>query len=395
MAAQPEQRGEPVRIAIFSLAIRYVKKLLILLVAIGVPAGAGYYWKRSTAPAPAQKIAGPAPGAKPARAAPVKAGIVATGRISEEVSAVGTLLANESVMIRPETEGRISAIHFAEGQLVKAGARLVSLDSSEVEAQLAAIKAELNLNRNRMRRAEELQAKNFISAEALDVARENLNQSLAKQSEIQAKLDKMTIKAPFEGVAGLRQVSPGAYVKAGQDIARLEGIGTLKLDFRVPEIFLRKIRASQEAQVTVDAFPGESFRGAIYAIEPAVDEQTRTVLLRARIPNPGVRLKPGMFARVMLVLDIRENALLVPEQALVPRGGDRFVFRVADGKAMLTKVEIGLRRPGIVEVVQGLKAGDQIVVDGQLRLQDGSAVTVMADKPPAATAEAPKATETK
>ena len=371
-----------------------MKKLLFLLVAVGVLAAGGYYWQRAAVP-PAQKVAVSPPGGKPARALPVKAGRVATGRISEEVSAVGSLLANESVMIRPEVEGRIRAIHFAEGQLVQAGGRLVSLDSSEVEAQLAAVKAELNLNRNRMRRAEELQAKNFISAEALDVARENLNQSLAKHSEIQAKLDKMTIKAPFEGVAGLRQVSPGAYVKAGQDIARLEGIGTLKLDFRVPEVFLRKIRTSQEAQVTADAFPGETFRGAIYAIEPAVDEQTRTVLLRARIPNPGVRLKPGMFARVMLVLDTRENALLVPEQALVPRGGDRFVFRLADGKAVLTKVEIGLRRPGVVEIVQGLKAGDEIVVDGQLRLQDGSAVTVMADKPPAATAEAPKATATK
>jgi membrane fusion protein (multidrug efflux system) len=170
-------------------------------------------------------------------------------------------------------------------------------------------------------------------------------------------------------------------VKAGQDIARLEGIGTLKLDFRVPETFLRKIRTTQEAQLSVDAFPGESFRGAIYAIEPSVDEQTRTVLLRARIPNPGARLKPGMFARVNLVLETRENALLVPEQALVPRGNDRFVFRLLDGKAVQTKVEIGLRRPGDVEIVKGLKAGEAIVTDGQLRLQDGSAVTVIADKP--------------
>ena len=371
-----------------------MKKLLWVLIAVGVLAGAGYYWKVAAGRASSEKAAGSPPGASAPRALPVKAGIVATGRISEEVSAVGTLLANESIIIRPEVEGRISAIHFAEGQLVRQGVKLVSLDSSEIEAQLSAIRAELNLNRSRMRRAEELQAKNFISAEALDVARENLNQSLARQSEIQAKLDKMTIKAPFEGVAGLRQVSPGAYVKAGQDIARLEGIGTLKLDFRVPEIFLRKIRTNQEAQVSVDAFPGESFRGAIYAIEPAVDEQTRTVLLRARIPNPGVRLKPGMFARVNLVLDTRENAMLVPEQALVPRGTERYVFRLVDGKAVLSKVEIGLRRTGEVEIVRGLKAGDSIVVDGQLRLQDGSPVTIFADKPPAATAAA-KAGETR
>jgi membrane fusion protein (multidrug efflux system) len=372
-----------------------VKKVLLLLVAVALLAGAGYYWKVSAGRASTAKTAGPPPAASAQRALPVKAGLVVTGRITEDVTAVGTLLANESIMIRPEVEGRISGIHFAEGQLVRQGARLVTLDSSEIEAQLAANKAELNLNRNRMRRAEELQAKNFISAEALDVARENLNQSLARQSEVQAKLDKMTIKAPFEGVAGLRQVSPGAYVKAGQDIARLEGIGTLKLDFRVPEIFLRKIRTNQEAQVSLDAFPGEAFRGAIYAIEPAVDEQTRTVLLRARVPNPGVRLKPGMFARVTLVLDTRENAMLVPEQALVPRGTDRYVFRLVEGKAALTKVEIGLRRPGEVEIVRGLKPGDNIVVDGQLRLQDGSPVTIFAEQPAAATAEGPKASETK
>ncbi|MCW5604383.1 MAG: efflux RND transporter periplasmic adaptor subunit [Burkholderiales bacterium] len=356
-----------------------MKKLLLFALAVGLLGAAGFYWKHTTS-SPVRKPAAKAGNETP-RGLPVKTGVVETGSISEEASAVGTLLANESVMIRPETDGRIAAIHFSEGQLVRGGENLVSLDSSEVAAQLAAVEAELTLNRSRMKRAEDLQAKNFISLQALDEARESLNQSIARQMEIKAKLDKMTVKAPFEGVAGLRQVSPGAYVKAGQDIARLEGIGTLKVDFRVPEIFLRKMRSNQEVQVSVDAFPGETFRGAIYAMEPAVDEQTRTILLRARIPNPGVRLKPGMFARVNLVLDTRGNAVLVPEQALVPRGGERYVFRVVDGKAVMTKVEIGLRRPGKVEILEGLTAGETIVVDGQLRLQDGSAVAVMAEKP--------------
>lgn len=358
-----------------------MKKLLLFLLAAAVLGGAGYYWKYSPSSSAALKTPTPAAAAAPKPGLPVKAGIVKAGAISEELSAIGTLLANESVMIRPELDGRIAAIHFSEGQAVRQGEKLVSLDSSEIVAQLAGVNAALSLNRSRMKRAEELHGKNFISAQALDEARENLNQSLARQAEIQAKLDKMTIKAPFEGVAGLRQASPGAYVKAGQDIARLEGIGTLKLDFRAPELFLRKIRVNQEVQLGVDAFPGESFRGAIYAIEPAVDEQTRTVLLRARVPNPGVRLKPGMFARVNLVLETREQAVLVPEQALVPRGTERFVFRVAEGKAVLTKIEIGLRRPGEVEVAQGLAAGETIVIDGQLKLQDGAAVTVLADKP--------------
>jgi membrane fusion protein (multidrug efflux system) len=360
-----------------------VKRLLILMLALGVLGGVGFYWKHSTsspAPKPESKAALKS---GPPKGLPVKVDNVRAGTIREEVSAVGTLLAHESVMLRPEVDGRIAEIHFTEGQSVRKGAKLVTLDASEIEARLAAADAEVNLNRGRLKRAEELHGKKFISAQALDEARENLNQSSARQAEARARLDKMAIVAPFDGVVGLRQASPGAYVKAGQDIARLEGLGLLKVDFRVPEVFLRKLRAKQAVQVTVDAFAGEEFRGTIFAIEPAVDEQTRTVLVRAQIPNPGVRLKPGMFARVSLVLDTRENALLVPEQALVPRGAERFVFRVADGKAVMTKVETGLRRPGEVEIVNGLTAGEAIVVDGQLRLQDGSAVAVMAEKPKA------------
>jgi len=355
-----------------------MKRLILSLAAVAVLCAAGFYWKFFSSASSAPK---PAASAKGGLAIPVKVGVVRSGTISEEISAVGSLLANESVMIRPERDGRITAIHFTEGQLVRKGEKLVSLDTAEIEAQLAAVTSEMNLNRSRLNRAEELHEKKFISAQALDDAREAMNQSTARHAEVKARLEKSAVIAPFEGVAGLRQVSPGAYAKAGQDVARLEGIGTLKLDFRVPELYLGRIRPRQEVQVRLDAFTGEAFRGEIYAIEPSVDEQTRTVLLRARVPNPGARLKPGMFARVILVLETRENALIVPEQALVPQGADRFVFRLADGKAMMTKIELGLRRPGEVEIRGGLTAGDTIIVDGQLRLRDGSPVSVLADKP--------------
>lgn len=352
-----------------------MKRLVLLLLAIAVLGVAGYFWKRSTTPVAAPVAKGASKGV------PVKAGAVRIGTISEGASAVGSLLANEAVMIRTERDGRIAAIHFTEGQLVRKGEKLVSLDTAEIQAQFAATASELTLNRSRMKRAEELHEKKFISAQALDDAREALNQSVARHAEVKARLDNSTVVAPFEGVAGLRQVSPGAYVKAGQDIARLEGIGTLKLDFRLPELYLGRIRTGQEVAVRVDAYAGENFRGEIYAIEPAVDEQSRTVLLRARVPNPGVRLKPGMFARVVVVLETRENALIVPEQALISQGQDRFVYRLADGKAVLTKIEPGLRRPGEIEVRGGLEPGDTIVIDGQLRLRDGVPVTVLTDKP--------------
>ena len=355
-----------------------MKRIAYLAAAVALLLGAGLLWRHYSQPRPAPAAK---PAAAPARALPVKVATVRTETLTDAVTAVGTLLANESVMIRPEIDGRIEAVHFQEGQLVRKGDRLVSLDAAEVNAQLTSAIAAANLNRSRLKRSEELFEKKFISAQALDEARENLNQTNAREAEVRARLAKTEIRAPFEGVTGLRQVSPGAYVKAGQDIARLEGIGTLKLDFRVPEAYLRQIRSGQSVTVTVDAYAGESFSGTIYAIEPSVDEATRTVLLRARLPNPGVRLKPGMFARVSLVLAQRENALVVPEQAIVPRGDGRYVFRVVEGRAVLTKVETGLRRPGEVEVTGGLEAGQIIVADGQLRLQDGVAVSLPAPKP--------------
>lgn len=346
------------------------------LAVLGLLVGAGWWWKAS-GPGAVNAKPPPGPATQGPPAVTVRVAQATRGNLREEVGAVGTLLANESVMIRPEVDGRIREIHFSEGQSVAMGAKLVTLDTTEVEAQLKAADADVTLNQSRLRRAEELKEKNFISGQALDDARENLNQSLARQAEIRARLDKLVIRAPFEGVAGVRQVSPGAYVNKGQDIARLEGIGTLKLDFRVPEVFLSRMRPGQEVVLSVDAYPGEQFRGEIYAIEPAVDEQTRTVLLRAKVPNPAVRLKPGQFARVSLLLGTRENAVIVPEQAIVPRGQEFFVFRVVDGKAKLTRVELGLRRPGQAQIASGLDAGDTVVTDGQQRLRDGGAVKVV------------------
>lgn len=327
------------------------------------------------------------PAGKP-QGLPVKAVPVKVSTVTTEVSAVGTLLANESVMIRPEITGRVAAIHFSEGQPVAAGAKLVTIEPGEYQAQLAASSADAKLNRQRYQRAEELFTKGFISSQALDEARGNLDKSMAREAEDRARLAKTQLRAPFSGIVGLRQVSPGAYVQPGRDIARLEDLSRIKLDFRVPEVYLNKIRQDQEVGVKVDAFPNEQFRGRIYAVEPVVDEQTRTVLLRARIPNPALKLRPGMFARVRLTLGARANAMVIPEQAIVPKGQDSFVFRVVAGKARLTKVRIGQRGPGEVEILDGVAAGDTVVTDGQIKLQDGAPVTVMSPVPrPAAPAQ--------
>lgn len=318
---------------------------------------------------------------------PVKAAPVRIGTVTQEVSAVGTLLASESVMIRPEVAARVKEILFTEGQAVAKGARLVVLDSAEVQAQLAGSTSDVRLAQSRAERAEELFKKNFISQQALDDAREAYRKSSARRQEDEVRLAKMEVRAPFAGIVGLRLVSPGAYMKAGEDLARLDAIDLVKLDFRVPEVFLAQVKKDQVVNVRVDAFPGQQFTGRVYAVETTLDEKTRTAMLRARIANPGTRLRPGMFARVSLPVGQREKAVLVPEQALVPRGDRNFVYRLVDGKAALTPVELGSRNPGEVEIVKGLAAGDIVVTEGQIKLQDGAPLMVLPDKPPAAKPE--------
>ncbi len=358
--------------------IRNVAILAVLVTAALATAGcsskndatAGTAGQKSDAAKPAAQAAKP-------MGLPVKAVPVEVGKVSDEVTAVGSLLAEESVIIRPEMDGRIVSLHFKEGQAVAAGTRLVSIDSSEFEAQAAAVRADLKTEEQRLVRTKELHQQNFISKDALDVQLGAVDRLKAHLAEAESRVAKTVIRAPFSGTVGLRMISPGAYVKAGTDIVRLESIGTIKADFRIPELYMSKLGSNQEIAIRLDAYPGEEFRGRIYAVEPVVDEQTRTILMRARIPNKGNKLKPGMFVRVAVTLANRPNAIIVPEQAIWPQGQDNFVFRVVDGKAALTKIQIGNRQPGRVEIIQGLNATDTVVTEGQIKLRDGAPVMVM------------------
>lgn len=356
--------------------------ILLALVTLGLVAGCG---SKSDATA-GEKSAE----AKPAAAAapkpqglPVKAVPVQVGKVSDDISAVGSLLAEESVIIRPELDGRIVGLHFQEGHFVTAGTRLVTIDSTEFEAQAAAVRADLRTEEQRLKRTRELHEQNFISKDALDVQVGAVDRLKARLAEAESRVAKTVIRAPFSGTVGLRMVSPGAYVKAGEDIVRLESTGNIKADFRIPELYMSRVRPNQEISVRLDAYPGEEFRGRVYAVEPVVDEQTRTLLMRARIPNKGNKLKPGMFVRVIVTLENRPNAIIVPEQAIWPQGHDNFVFRVVDGKAALTKIQIGNRQPDRVEIIEGLSPTDVVITEGQIKLRDGAPVTVMAPPAPA------------
>jgi membrane fusion protein (multidrug efflux system) len=325
------------------------------------------------APAIARPAGAPPGGGSPGGVA-VEVVKVALDTASDTVSAVGTLRSNESVVVRPEVSGRIASINFQEGGRVEKGAVIVALDASVQEAELAQARASLALRQQSLARTQDLMRDKYVSQSALDEAVANLRVAEANVQLAEAKRDKMRIRAPFAGVIGIRKVSAGDYVKEGQELVTLEDTSALKVDFRVPEVLLARVGRNQSLELTTEAVPGRRFAANVFAIDPVVDENGRALFLRARLKNEEGRLRPGMFVRVQLLLDERKNAMMVPEESLVPVGDEQFVFRVTDGKAERLKVRTGLRRGGRVEIREGLAPGDTVVTAGQIKLRDGVAV---------------------
>lgn len=311
----------------------------------------------------------------------VEARPVQRGPVSEALTAVGTLISNESVILRPEISGRVSGIHFAEGAPVRHNALLVTLDDAIVAAEVAEARTNLELSKRNFERARELFRNRAGTERSLDEAKAKLDSDVARLELVLARQGKARITAPFDGILGLRRVSVGDFVNAGDDLVNIESIDPIKIDFRLPERNLAMIAAGQAIDITVDAFPGRSFKGEIYALDPQIDTAGRSIAMRARIGNHDGVLRPGLFARVSVIVNDRPQAITVPEQAIISFGGNRFVFRVVDGVARRAKVTLGLRRMGMVEVVEGLAADDVVVTAGQLKLKDGAPVTVLAPPP--------------
>lgn len=346
----------------------------------------------ATALASASALAQPGPGGGAPPPTPVETTTPTIASVSDEVTAVGTLRAAESVMIKPEFAGRIERIHFDEGMRVAKGAPLFTLDGSLVKAEVREWEANVAQSRREAARASELIERKLISQSDLDTKRSQLQVNEARLSSAQTRLSKTVIKAPFTGVAGLREVSPGEYVEAGRTLVTLTQLDPIKLDFRVPEIHLSRVAAGQAVKVEVDAFPGHRFAGVVYAIDPQLDPNGRSVVLRATIDNTDDRLKPGLFARVALAFGERAAAMLVPEQALWPVGAKQNVYVAEDGKAALKEVEIGVRRNGMVEILKGITPQSVVITAGQIKIGPGAPVqpipAQVAAKVPAANAPA-------
>jgi membrane fusion protein (multidrug efflux system) len=354
----------------------------VIAVAALVAAATLAWWVQQrpsmSASAPAPGEARPANGGAPVgRGGPaaVEVGVVEAMRIVDATESVGTLRSRQGVMVRPEVSGRVAALGFSDGKPVRRGQLMLQLDDTLQRAQLQQAEAQAGIARTQLARNRELVAQGFVSQNAVDQSVAALDVAAAQVALAQAQLARLRVLAPFDGQAGIRQVNVGDYVRDGADIVSLVDAGQVWVDYRLPERYAARVRPGLTVTVALDALPGHRFEGRIEAVEAQVDVDGRALLVRARLDNRDGMLRPGMFARARTVFGVREQALVVPEEALVPDGGKQFLLRVVDGAGgpVVERIEaqIGMRVSGKVEILAGLKAGDRVVTAGQSRLMRG------------------------
>ena len=365
---------------------------MVAVVGIAAASGAAWWYQKPkasndaatgapSAAAPAQGSASAAAGAKPPTVEVAKVEVV---KLTDDTQAVGSLRSRRGVVLRPEVSGRITQLNFTDGQRVRKGQVLVQFDDQLPLAQVQQSLAELSIALANQKRNQELVAQNFISQRSLDESAANLQVAQAKLSLAKATAARLKILAPFDGIAGIRQVNVGDYLKDGADIVNIEDIEAIYVDFRLPERFQSKVKRGQTALLDIDALPGSKYTAQVQAIDPLIDANGRSVGVRACIDNRRLELRPGMFARVNTVFGVRDNARVIPEEAIVPQGSRQFVIKLLDGPNGQTRttqrveVKVGLRSPGKVEILEGLEPGDTVVTTGQQRVQrDGTTVTVV------------------
>jgi membrane fusion protein (multidrug efflux system) len=370
-----------------------LKALYTVVAVVGIAIAGGLAWwvqhrpAAGVAHAPAAAPPGPAgmarapaggPGAGPPSAGgpvTVEVGRAVAMTIEDDVAAVGTLRARQSVMLRPEISGRVVALGFRDGERVKAGQVLVQLDDRLQAAQLQQAQAQAAIARTNLQRNRELLAQNFISQSAVDQSAANLEVAEAQVALAQAQFARTKVVAPFAGVVGIRSVDVGDFVKDGADLVAIEDTSSLWVDYRLPERFIPRVRPGQAVEVVLDAAPQMRLQARVEALDSQVDAGGRSLLVRARLDNRDGGLKSGMFARTRTVFAARTDAVVVPEEALVPQGDRQFLIKVVDGPngkmSQRLEARVGVRLPGRVEVLEGVAAGDLVVTAGHGRLMRG------------------------
>ncbi len=304
-------------------------------------------------------------------------GLVMKGQeLKNQINITGTILADESVQLNSEVAGKVNEILFEEGQFIKKGKLLVKLNDDEIKADLERLQFILELNKDNEFRQKQLLEIEAISREEYETALTTLNTSLAEIRVMQARLEKHYIKAPFDGIIGLRSISVGSYLNPGNPIADLSKINPVKVDFNVPSKYLQLVNEGDQINFTVDAYPEKTFTGNIYAIEPQIDPQTRSIRVRAIAGNENDELFPGQFAKINLILETIPDALMIPTEAVIPELNGQRVFLYHNGKVGSQSIQTGIRTEENVQVVEGINPGDTVVTTGILQINQGSEVNI-------------------
>ena len=309
-------------------------------------------------------------------ATPVTAYTVSEVKFPVVVEALGTANANESVMLTAQKSDIVQSIEFDDGDLVEKGQLLIKLSDREERARLNELDINLQEAKRQLKRIDNLAQKSVASKQLLDEKEANVKALKAQLEVAKAQLEELELRAPFSGLLGVRQVSLGALVMPGDLIATLDDLHIIKMDFTIAESHLPSVRKGQQVSATSAAYPGETFEGEISSIASRVDPVTRAIQIRAIIDNKDLKLRPGMLLQINLEKDIL-NTLTLPEGALVPIEDKQFVFVIKGDKVERQEVKVGLRKPGIAQITSGLKEGDQVVIEGALRLREGSVVNVL------------------
>ena len=310
------------------------------------------------------------------RVVAVKMVPVVLAEFIESVEAVGTARANEQVVITSKYSDLVDEIYFDDGQTVEKGAVLVKLNNQEELAKVSELKANLSESQAHLKRLSELLASRATSKSLVEQQEAKTKAIEAQLTSARAKLSNLTIRAPFSGVLGFREVSKGAYIDAGSVITRLDDLSVIKVDFHLPERLLTHIHVGQQISAVNTAYQGKEFIGKISAIDSRIDSSTRSIKVRATINNKALKLHPGMLLKISVLLQV-ENILQLPESSIIPIEDNHYVFAVSDGKAVRKAIQIGRRHPGVVEVISGLVEGEEVVVEGALKLRNGSAVSII------------------
>lgn len=305
---------------------------------------------------------------------------VRVDHFSDRLEALGTLVANESVELTATVSETVNAIHFDDGERVERGQVLIEMTNREEHAQLEEARATLNEAKRQYQRIKSLEAQGTAAKSLLDQRNREWETARARLAAIESRLADRLIKAPFAGVLGLRDLSVGALVQPGDLITTLDDDSVMKLEFQIPGTYLEAVRPGLEVVATARAFPGQRFEGSVKSVNSRIDPATRSIRVRAILPNPDRLLIPGMLMQVVLLNNPRDT-LVIPEEALVPLGTRQFVYTVdsTNGhKAMKREIRIGSRRPGEVEVLEGLQAGERVISHGTLKVRPGQPVTISA-----------------